>query len=163
MTRYGGAVAACGLAAGMDLPTSVAPFILRGVSLLGIDSVMAPIAAAREAWARLAADLDRAKLAAMTRTIGSTRSRRPAATSSTARCAAGWWSRSGEAPLSSRTAQSAEPGPFAGRGAFSCGRSRRARLRRLAGMTSAECAIASACCARLNSGLILAEDFGGIR
>ncbi len=42
MTRYGGAVAACGLAAGMDLPTSVAPFILRGVSLLGIDSVMCP-------------------------------------------------------------------------------------------------------------------------
>ena len=42
MTRYGGAVAACGLAGGMDLPTSVAPFILRGVSLLGIDSVMCP-------------------------------------------------------------------------------------------------------------------------
>lgn len=69
-TRYGGAVAACGLAGGMDLPGSVAPFILRGVALLGIDSVMAPAALRREAWARLARDLDRAKLAAMTRTIG---------------------------------------------------------------------------------------------
>ncbi|BBF91453.1 MDR family oxidoreductase [Blastochloris tepida] len=70
MIRYGGSVAACGLAAGMDLPTSVAPFILRGVSLLGIDSVMCPGPRRREGWARLAADLDRAKLAAMTRTIG---------------------------------------------------------------------------------------------
>ena len=50
MTRYGGAVAACGLAGGMDLPASVAPFILRGVSLLGIDSVMCPLALRREAW-----------------------------------------------------------------------------------------------------------------
>ena len=65
MTRYGGAVAACGLAGGMDLPTSVAPFILRGVCLLGIDSVMAPIALRRDAWKRLETDLDRAKLAAM--------------------------------------------------------------------------------------------------
>jgi acrylyl-CoA reductase (NADPH) len=64
-TRYGGAVAACGLAQGMDLPGSVAPFILRGVTLCGIDSVMAPKAKREEAWARLAADLDRAKLAAM--------------------------------------------------------------------------------------------------
>jgi acrylyl-CoA reductase (NADPH) len=63
MTRYGGAVAACGLASGMDLPTSVAPFILRGVSLLGIDSVMCPQRLRREAWARLAIDLDRQKLA----------------------------------------------------------------------------------------------------
>jgi acrylyl-CoA reductase (NADPH) len=63
MTRYGGAVAACGLAGGMDLPTSVAPFILRGVSLLGIDSVMCPQRLRREAWARLAIDLDRQKLA----------------------------------------------------------------------------------------------------
>jgi acrylyl-CoA reductase (NADPH) len=70
MTRYGGAVAACGLAGGMDLPASVAPFILRGVSLLGIDSVMRPVADRQAAWSRLAADLDRAKLAAMTSEIG---------------------------------------------------------------------------------------------
>lgn len=70
MTRYGGAVAACGLAGGMDLPTSVAPFILRGVSLLGIDSVMCPLPLRREAWKRLETDLDRAKLAAMTTEIG---------------------------------------------------------------------------------------------
>ena len=69
MTKYRGAVAACGLAGGMDLPTSVAPFILRGVSLLGIDSVMAPKALRLEAWARLARDLDPAKLAAMTTVI----------------------------------------------------------------------------------------------
>ncbi len=69
MIRYGGAVAACGLAGGMDLPTSVAPFILRGVCLLGIDSVMAPIALRREAWKRLESDLDRSKLAAMTTEI----------------------------------------------------------------------------------------------
>jgi acrylyl-CoA reductase (NADPH) len=68
-TRYGGAVAACGLAGGMDLPSSVAPFILRGVSLLGIDSVMAPVTRRREAWNRLARDLDREKLAAMTTTL----------------------------------------------------------------------------------------------
>lgn len=70
MTRYGGAVAACGLAGGMDLPGSVAPFILRGVSLLGIDSVMAPMPRRRAAWERLIRDLDRARLAAMTATIG---------------------------------------------------------------------------------------------
>ena len=70
MTRYGGAVAACGLAAGMDLPSSVAPFILRGVSLLGIDSVMCPLPRRKEAWKRLETDLDRAKLAAMTSEIG---------------------------------------------------------------------------------------------
>jgi acrylyl-CoA reductase (NADPH) len=64
-TRYGGAVAACGLAQGMDLPGSVAPFILRGVTLCGIDSVMAPKAKREAAWARLARDLDLAKLAAM--------------------------------------------------------------------------------------------------
>jgi acrylyl-CoA reductase (NADPH) len=69
MTKYRGAVAACGLAGGMDLPTSVAPFILRGVSLLGIDSVMAPKPLRLEAWARLARDLDPAKLAAMTTVI----------------------------------------------------------------------------------------------
>ncbi len=70
MTRYGGAVAACGLAGGMDLPTSVAPFILRGVSLLGIDSVMCPLPLRQEAWRRLERDLDRAKIAAMTGEIG---------------------------------------------------------------------------------------------
>jgi acrylyl-CoA reductase (NADPH) len=70
MTSYGGAVAACGLAGGMDLPTSVAPFILRGVSLLGIDSVMAPRALRQEAWSRLAKELDHAKLASFSRTIG---------------------------------------------------------------------------------------------
>ncbi|HSW13821.1 MAG TPA: MDR family oxidoreductase [Solimonas sp.] len=61
-TRYGGAVAACGLAQGMDFPASVAPFILRGVSLLGIDSVMAPKARRLPAWTRLARDLDIAAL-----------------------------------------------------------------------------------------------------
>jgi acrylyl-CoA reductase (NADPH) len=69
MTRYGGAVAACGLAGGMDLPASVAPFILRGVSLLGIDSVMAPLSARNAAWKRLAIDLNRQKLAKMVEEI----------------------------------------------------------------------------------------------
>jgi acrylyl-CoA reductase (NADPH) len=68
-TSYGGAIAACGLAGGMDLPTSVAPFILRGVSLLGIDSVMCPKPLRIEAWRRLASDLDKSRLAAMTTTI----------------------------------------------------------------------------------------------
>ena len=63
-------MAACGLAGGMDLPASVAPFILRGVTLAGVDSVMAPMALRREAWQRLARDLDPARLAAMTREIG---------------------------------------------------------------------------------------------
>ncbi|RAI45771.1 MDR family oxidoreductase [Rhodoplanes roseus] len=70
MTRYHGAVAACGLAGGMDLPTSVAPFILRGVALLGVDSVMCPQHLRREAWRRLDTDLDRRKLAKMTEEIG---------------------------------------------------------------------------------------------
>ena len=70
MTKYGGAVAACGLAGGMDLPSSVAPFILRGVCLLGIESVMCPIELRRTAWSRLASDLDRAKLAEITHEIG---------------------------------------------------------------------------------------------
>jgi acrylyl-CoA reductase (NADPH) len=70
MTRYGGAVAACGLAGGMDLPSSVAPFILRGVSLLGIDSVMCPQKTRREAWRRLGTDLDRQKLAQIAGEIG---------------------------------------------------------------------------------------------
>jgi putative YhdH/YhfP family quinone oxidoreductase len=65
-TRYGGAVAACGLAGGANLPTSVMPFILRGVSLVGIDSVMCPKAKRLEAWQRLARDLPIDKLEAMT-------------------------------------------------------------------------------------------------
>lgn len=70
MTSYGGAVAACGLAGGMDLPSSVAPFILRGVSLLGVDSVMAPKAVRIEAWRRIGSDLDLEKLASLSTTIG---------------------------------------------------------------------------------------------
>jgi acrylyl-CoA reductase (NADPH) len=70
MTKYAGAIAACGLAAGMDLPTSVAPFILRGVCLLGIDSVMCPIELRKTAWSRLASDLDRTKLTDITHEIG---------------------------------------------------------------------------------------------
>jgi acrylyl-CoA reductase (NADPH) len=70
MTKYRGAIAACGLAAGMDLPASVAPFILRGVCLLGIDSVMCPIELRKIAWSRLASDLDSGKLAEITHEIG---------------------------------------------------------------------------------------------
>ena len=69
MTKYSGAIAACGLAAGMDLPATVAPFILRNVALLGVDSVMAPKALRLEAWNRLVHELDHDKLAAMTSTI----------------------------------------------------------------------------------------------
>jgi acrylyl-CoA reductase (NADPH) len=69
MTKYGGVIAACGLAQGMDLPASVAPFILRGVSLVGIESVMCPRERRIAAWQRLARDLDRNKLHAMTRTV----------------------------------------------------------------------------------------------
>jgi acrylyl-CoA reductase (NADPH) len=65
-TKYGGTVAACGLAQGMDLPGSVAPFILRGVTLAGVDSVMAPKARRVEAWDRLARDLDPALLESLT-------------------------------------------------------------------------------------------------
>lgn len=68
--KYRGAVAACGLVGGMDFPGSVAPFILRGVTLYGIDSVMAPSELRRQAWARLARDLDPEKLASMIREIG---------------------------------------------------------------------------------------------
>lgn len=64
-TRYGGVVAACGLAQGMDLPTTVMPFILRGVTLAGIDSVMAPLARRQRAWDRLAHDLDPSLLESM--------------------------------------------------------------------------------------------------
>jgi acrylyl-CoA reductase (NADPH) len=69
-TRYRGTVAACGLAGGMDLPATVAPFILRGVTLAGIDSVMCPRPERLQAWQRLARDLDVSKLAAITREIG---------------------------------------------------------------------------------------------
>ena len=69
-TKYGGAVAACGLAQGADLPATVMPFILRNVALLGVDSVMAPMARRERAWARLVQDLDIAKLDRLTRTIG---------------------------------------------------------------------------------------------
>ncbi len=68
-TRYGGAVAACGLAQGHDLPGTVMPFILRGVALLGVDSVMAPLALREQAWARLARDLDPQLLERMTTEI----------------------------------------------------------------------------------------------
>ena len=68
-TRYGGAVAACGLAQGADLPATVMPFILRGVSLIGIDSVYAPISVRMEAWSRLARDLDLCKLDTLTSEI----------------------------------------------------------------------------------------------
>ena len=68
MTRYGGTVAACGLAQGLDLPGSVAPFILRGVTLAGIDSVMCPKPRRVAAWQRLARDLDRDKLDALSET-----------------------------------------------------------------------------------------------
>lgn len=68
-TRYGGAVAACGLAQGMDFPASVAPFILRGITLYGIDSVVAPLARRVAAWSRLAADLDLARLDSLTNEI----------------------------------------------------------------------------------------------
>lgn len=69
-TRYGGTVAACGLAQGMDLPGRMAPFILRGVTLAGIDTVNAPMALREQAWARLASDLDLGLLDSMTTTIG---------------------------------------------------------------------------------------------
>ena len=67
--QYGGVVAACGLAQGMDFPASVAPFILRGVTLVGVDSVMAPQQRRRAAWKRLAAELDRTKLETIAKEI----------------------------------------------------------------------------------------------
>jgi acrylyl-CoA reductase (NADPH) len=69
-TKYRGAVAACGLAGGMDFPASVAPFILRGVTLYGIDSVMAPLKLRQQAWQRLTQDLDVSKLEGMTHEVG---------------------------------------------------------------------------------------------
>lgn len=68
-TRYGGTVAACGLAQGADLPATVMPFILRGVALIGVDSVMAPLEIRNQAWQRLAKDLDLAMLETLTREI----------------------------------------------------------------------------------------------
>jgi len=70
MTRYAGTVAACGLAGGMDLPTTVAPFILRGVWLAGIDSVMCALELRQQAWNRLETDLQKAKIEAITSEIG---------------------------------------------------------------------------------------------
>ena len=69
-TQYGGGVTACGLAQGLDFPASVAPFILRGITLYGIDSVMAKTSVRMPAWARLARDLDLTRLEAITREIG---------------------------------------------------------------------------------------------
>jgi acrylyl-CoA reductase (NADPH) len=68
-TRYGGAVAACGLAQGADLPATVLPFILRGVALLGVDSVMAPMHLREQVWTRLSRDLDPHLLEMMTTEI----------------------------------------------------------------------------------------------
>ena len=68
-TRYGGVVAACGLAQGADFPATVMPFILRGITLAGVDSVMAPLARRQLAWQRLAQDLDPAKLEMMTEEV----------------------------------------------------------------------------------------------
>ena len=68
--KYRGAVAACGLAQGLDFPTSVLPYILRNVALLGIDSVLAPRELRLQAWARLASDLDTTKLASATQVLG---------------------------------------------------------------------------------------------
>jgi acrylyl-CoA reductase (NADPH) len=69
-TRYGGSVAACGMAQGLDFPASVAPFILRGVSLLGVDSVNAPMKLRQKAWERLARDLDPAALSSISKVVG---------------------------------------------------------------------------------------------
>ncbi len=71
-TRYRGVVTACGLAGGMDFPATVAPFILRGVTLVGIDSVMCPRLERLEAWRRLARDLDISKLATISQEVGLT-------------------------------------------------------------------------------------------
>ena len=68
-TKYGGVVTACGLAQGMDFPSSVAPFILRGVTLKGVDSSMAPLNVREEAWRRLALDLDLNKLSSLSRVL----------------------------------------------------------------------------------------------
>ena len=88
-TRYRGVVTACGLAGGMDLPATVAPFILRGVTLVGIDSVMCPRADRLQAWQRLATDLDLARLGDIGRTVGWPRPSRWPSSCWTARCEAG--------------------------------------------------------------------------
>jgi acrylyl-CoA reductase (NADPH) len=67
---HGGIIAACGLAQGMDLPASMAPFVLRGLTLRGIDSVYRPFAEREEAWRRLAVDLDLEKLSTVVRVVG---------------------------------------------------------------------------------------------
>ena len=90
-TRYRGAVAACGLAQGMDLPASVAPFILRGVTLAGVDSVMCPRPDRLEAWSRLARDLDPALLELITHEIGLSEAIPTAAELMAGRSAAAWW------------------------------------------------------------------------
>ena len=69
-TNWGGTVTACGLAQGSDLPTTVLPFILRGVTLAGVNSVDAPLALREEAWARLAGDLDLDRLDGLTDEVG---------------------------------------------------------------------------------------------
>lgn len=69
-TQYGGVVTACGLAQGMDLPSSVAPFILRGVSLVGVDSVYCPVAKRQAAWTDLANEMDISQLSDIAHTIG---------------------------------------------------------------------------------------------
>ena len=78
-TRYGGVVAACGLAQGADFPSTVMPFILRSVTLAGIDSVMAPLARRQQAWDRLAIDLDPQKLESMVEEVPLTRAAEKAA------------------------------------------------------------------------------------
>lgn len=78
-TRYGGVVTACGLAQGADFPATVMPFILRSVTLAGIDSVMAPLAKRQQAWNRLAKDLDTARLEAMLEEIPMARAAEKAA------------------------------------------------------------------------------------
>ena len=91
MTKYGGAIAACGLAAGMDLPSSVAPFILRGVSLLGIDSVMCPISCEKppgRGWPAIS--IRQNLLKSLMKSVW-TRSSPPAPKSSPARSAAKSW------------------------------------------------------------------------
>ncbi|MEO7954918.1 MAG: MDR family oxidoreductase [Polaromonas sp.] len=78
-TRYGGVVAACGLAQGTDFPATVMPFILRGITLAGIDSVMAPLARRQQAWDRLARDLDPARLETMVQEVPLSRAAEKAA------------------------------------------------------------------------------------
>ncbi len=96
MTKYGGAVAACGLAGGMDLPGSVAPFILRGVSLLGIDSVHCSQSSEKRPGGGLESDLDRGKLEEMVHQIGLSEVIGLAGTIWRGGFAGGSWSKSGK-------------------------------------------------------------------